>query len=61
MRTTFTQKVTNKNGEIMISETFGSFYDSPSKFPHPGEEKFTKKPEDWSKKQWDIYKKINNM
>lgn len=61
MRTVFTQKVTDKNGQEMINDTFKSFYDSPSKYPHPSQEKLTKKPSDWSNKQWDIYKKANGL
>lgn len=61
LRTTFTQKVTDKDSKVLINETFNSFYDSPSKYPRPGEEKFTKKPADWSNKQWEIYKKANGL
>lgn len=61
MKTTFTQRVLDKDGDIIIRDIFNSSYDSPAKYPHPGEEKFTKKPEDWSKKQWEEYKKANGM
>ncbi len=61
MRTVFTQKVFSKNNEEIINDTFNSFYDSPSKFPHPSEEKLTKKPKDWSKNQWELYKKANGI
>ncbi|HBP00910.1 MAG: VanW family protein [Candidatus Moranbacteria bacterium GW2011_GWE1_49_15] len=61
MRTTFTQTVTGKNGSTLIDDTFNSFYDSPSKYPHPSTETLTKKPQDWSKKQWEAYKKANNL
>ena len=62
MKTYFIQKVSDKNGNLIINDIFRSFYQSPSKFPHPGQEqKFTKKPKDWSKKQWKEYKKKNNI
>ena len=61
MKTTFTQKVLDKNGAEIIKDIFNSNYASPSKFPHPGEEKFTTKPKDWSKDQWILYKKANNI
>jgi vancomycin resistance protein YoaR len=61
MKATFTQKVMDKNGTEIIKDIFNSNYASPSKFPHPGEEKFTTKPKDWTKKQWDDYKKANNI
>ncbi len=60
MKTYFTQKVTSSDGKIILDETFRSNYDSPNKYPHPGQEiKITEKPKDWSKKQWDKYKKAN--
>jgi vancomycin resistance protein YoaR len=61
MKTTFTQKVYDKDKNLMINDTFKSAYDSPSKYPHPGEEKLTHKPDDWSKKQWEDYKKANGL
>lgn len=59
MKATFTQIVKDRNGNIMIEDVFNSAYDSPSKYPHPGEENFTTKPKDWSKKQWEEYKKTH--
>lgn len=60
MKTYFTQKVIASDGKIVLDETFRSNYDSPDKYPHPGQEiKITEKPKDWSKKQWDEYKKTN--
>ncbi|EKE15527.1 MAG: VanW family protein [uncultured bacterium] len=62
MSTTFSQKVTDKNGTTIINDTFNSYYDSPSKYPHPGDTpKLTKKPDDWSTKQWKEYKKANGL
>jgi len=60
MKTTFTQKVYDARGNLIIDDTFNSHYDSPSKYPHPGQEtKLTEKPKNWSKKQWKEYKKKN--
>lgn len=62
MKTYFTQKVTSSDGKIVLDETFRSSYDSPDKYPHPGQEtKITEKPKDWSKKQWNEYKKDNGI
>jgi vancomycin resistance protein YoaR len=60
MKTEFGQKVTNSDGNVIIDDTFKSNYDSPSKYPHPGQE-ITEKPKDWSKKQWEDYKTAHNM
>ncbi len=56
MKATFTQQVYDKDEKILIEDVFNSSYDSPSKYPHPGEV-LTKKPDDWSNKQWETYKK----
>lgn len=62
MKTTFTQKVYDKDGKIIINDVFNSNYDSPSKYPHPGEEqKLTTKPKGWSDKEWKKYKKTNGI
>ncbi len=56
MKTTFTQKVTNQDGDIVINDVFNSNYKSPKDYPRPGDvAKLTEKPKDWSKKQWDEY------
>lgn len=58
MKTTFTQKVTDAQGKIIIEDVFNSSYDSPSKYPHPIDpSKITEKPKDWSQKQWEYFKK----
>ena len=58
MKTTFTQKVTDDQGNVLIEDVFNSAYDSPSKYPHPVDpSKITEKPKDWSQKQWDYFKK----
>ena len=60
MKTVFTQKVTDTQGNVIINDGFKSNYASPNKYPHPGQEPvFTEKPDDWSKKQWEEYKKIH--
>ena len=62
MKTTFTQKVYDAQGNIVIDDIFNSAYDSPNKYPQPGQEiKLTEKPKDWPKKQWKEYKKANGI
>jgi len=39
MKTEWIQKVFDKNGQPMFQKNFLSKYDSPSKYPHPGDEK----------------------
>lgn len=55
MKTIFTQKVTAADGTTLIEDSFKSSYESPSKYPHPGEERLTAKPKNWSEKQWKTY------
>ncbi|MCX6763301.1 MAG: VanW family protein [Candidatus Moranbacteria bacterium] len=59
MKATFTQKVYDKNGKIILEDVFNSSYDSPSKYPHPGDV-LTQKPAGWSDKEWSKYKKEHN-
>jgi vancomycin resistance protein YoaR len=61
MKTVVYQEVYNANGDLIRRDTFKSNYKSPSLFPHPGEEKITEKPADWSAKQWKEYKKANGL
>jgi vancomycin resistance protein YoaR len=61
MKTTFTQIVKDGNEKVFIKDVFNSSYDSPGKYPHPGEEILKEKPKDWSKKQWEEYKKAHGM
>lgn len=61
MKTIVTQEVYDKNGNLARKSEFKSSYDSPSKYPHPGEQKITEKPSDWSSKEWKAYKKANGM
>lgn len=61
MKATFSQKVFDKDGNTFIDDTFNSAYDSPSKYPHPGEQKITTKPNGWSDKEWNKYKKANGL
>ena len=61
MKTVAYQEVSDANGNLIRKDTFKSNYKSPSLFPHPGEEKITEKPSDWSVKQWKEYKKANGI
>ncbi len=61
MKTYFIQKVTDAKGNIMINDTFYSNYKSPNDYPRPGQEKFTVKPKNWSKKQWKSYKQEHGL
>ena len=61
MKTVFTQTVTAADGSTLIEDVFKSSYESPSKYPHPGQEKLTEKPRDWSGKQWDAYVKTGAL
>jgi vancomycin resistance protein YoaR len=60
MKTTFKQKVIDASGNIFIDTDFNSSYNSPDKYPHPGE-KLTSKPKNWSNKEWQEYKKDNKL
>lgn len=55
MKTVFTQTVIAADGSTLIEDVFKSSYESPSKYPHPGEERLVEKPKNWSEKQWDAY------
>jgi vancomycin resistance protein YoaR len=61
MKATFTQEVLDKDGNQIIKDIFLSAYDSPSKYPHPGEEIFKEKPKDWTQGEWKAYKKLHNL
>lgn len=63
MKTTFTQKVSDKNGDIIREDVFKSSYDSPSKYPHPEttNDILTQKPNDWSDREWKEYKKAHGI
>jgi len=64
MKTYFTQTVTDKNGETFIEKTFKSNYKSPKDYPNPNDvanADLTKKPSNWSNKQWKAYKKTNGI
>jgi len=60
MKTVFYQKVTDADGKVIIDEDFKSSYKSPNAYPRQSE-KLTAKPDDWSNKQWDQYKKDNGL
>jgi len=61
MKTIVTQEVYGADGNLIRKSEFKSSYDSPDKYPHPGQEKITEKPSDWSAKEWKAYKKANGM
>lgn len=61
MKATFTQEVLDEDGNQIIKDIFNSAYDSPSKYPHPGEEVFKEKPKDWTQGEWKAYKKLHNL
>jgi vancomycin resistance protein YoaR len=61
MKTILYQEVYDSSGNLLRKSEFKSSYDSPSKYPHPGQEKITEKPTDWSAKEWKEYKKANGM
>jgi vancomycin resistance protein YoaR len=61
MKTTFTQKVSDSDGKVFIEDIFNSNYDSPNKYPHPGEEILKEKPKDWTKGEWRAYKKAHGI
>jgi vancomycin resistance protein YoaR len=61
MKAIVTQEVYDKDGNLVRKSEFKSSYDSPSKYPHPGEEKITEKPEGWSSREWKEYKKVHGL
>lgn len=62
MKTVFTQRVYTKDNDTLIEDIFKSAYDSPAKYPHPGEVvKLAKKPKDWSDNEWKEYKNANGL
>ena len=60
----FTRLVKDGTGKIIFDETFYSNYKSPKDYPKPGdiakEKRLTRKPPDWSKKQWKKYLSAGN-
>lgn len=60
MKTIAYQEVYGADGNLLRKSEFESNYKSPALYPHPGE-KITKKPSDWSQKQWKEYKKENGL
>ncbi len=63
MKTTFTQQVLDKDGNLTREVVFNSSYDSPSKYPHPGSstDVLTQKPNSWSDREWKDYKKAHGL
>jgi vancomycin resistance protein YoaR len=62
MKTYFTQKVIDKNGNTIIDDIFKSDYKSPDDYPHPEDvANLTTKPDNWSKKEWKEYQEKNGL
>ncbi len=61
MRTIFTQEVNDASGQNLIRDSFRSNYKSPALFPHPGDEILKTKPADWSKRQWEEYRRTHAL
>lgn len=63
MKTTFTQKINDKDDNLIREDIFKSSYESPAKFPHPGETSglLTEKPKAWSDREWRVYKKEHKI
>ncbi len=62
LKATFTQEIYDRNGNLTRNDVFNSVYASPSKYPHPGTEPtFTEKPKNWSKNEWDNYRKAHGL
>lgn len=63
MKTTFTQEVYDKDGNLVRKDVFKSSYDSPSKYPHPGttSDVLTQKPNSWSDREWKEYKNAHGI
>ncbi len=60
MKTYFTQKVIAADGTVLIDDIFYSNYKSPKDYPKPADvatQRLTKKPTNWSKKQWRNYQR----
>jgi vancomycin resistance protein YoaR len=57
LKTTFTQKVVDKDGNEIINDVFNSSYASPYKYPHLGGPTLSVKPSNWSEDEWKAYKK----
>jgi vancomycin resistance protein YoaR len=63
MKTTLTQQVLDKDGNILREDVFNSSYDSPSKYPHPGttSDVLAEKPNGWSDNEWKKYKRAHGL
>ncbi len=53
------QIVTDANGKLIFEDTFNSVYDNPAKYHET--EILKIKPDNWSVRQWNDYKKSHNM
>lgn len=59
MTTSMTQTVLDSSGDMLFTDTFKSWYDNPKNYLHPEDVLYTEKPKDWSKRQWNEYKKTH--
>lgn len=57
IKTVFTQKVFDAEENLLFEKSFFSNYDNPANYPKPEDINLTEKPKDWSKRQWEEYKK----
>lgn len=57
IKTVFTQKVFDEQENLLFEKSFFSNYDNPANYPKTEDIDLTEKPKDWSKKQWEKYKK----
>jgi vancomycin resistance protein YoaR len=57
IKTVFTQRVKNADDTILFEKKFFSNYNNPKDYPKPEDIDLTEKPKDWSKRQWEEYKK----
>lgn len=62
MKTSFTQQIVDAAGNMIREDIFKSDYDSPNKYPHPGQTTaLTTKPKGWSDNEWEKYRKANGI
>ncbi|MBT3356141.1 hypothetical protein HOB25_03490 [bacterium] len=59
LKVTLKQVVRDQNGELVFEDTFKSVYDNPDKYHET--EVLKIKPDNWSNKQWKVYKKEHNL
>ncbi len=55
------QIIKDKNGNVIEKNGFWSFYHNAASYHHNSQPTFTKKPKDWSGKQWQKYKRDHGL